>query len=412
MKTSLERALSIMKRNTWHHFALIGLLAATASAQDLRVIKSGAGKTALDLSGFTGERAGAAGVFRATLENDLRRSGWFSLSAPGAYAVTGNYEERGGQIAVRCQARDAAGGTVRLDRSYQENAAEARRLAHRVADDLVKALKGVPGIAGTQIVLVGRVGANKELFLMDADGANLRQITHDRSISLAPAWSRQGRRILYTSYRSGFPDAYVIDLGTRQRQCIANFPGMNLAGGFSPDGQEVSLALSRDGNPELYILDLRSRKLTRLTSTPRAAEASSSWSPDGSRIVYVSDRAGVGAPQLYITDRAGNTRLLTSRGRENVAPDWGPNGWIAFTSRRAGRYVVCIAHPDTGEERVVSPADADYEDPSWAPNGRHVVCARTAGHRSQIWVLDTLGDAPVSLTPNSGDWFSPAWSAE
>ena len=157
--------------------------------------------------------------------------------------------------------------------------------------------------------------------------------------------------------------------------------------------------------------NLRNVQLTRLTSSPRAAEASPSWSPDGNQIVYVSDQSGT--PQLYIVSRdGGRPARLTSRGSENVAPDWGANGWIAYTTRVGGRYQVCVVDPHSGVAKQITSDDANYEDPCWAPDGRHLACGRSRQYRSAIYLLDTLGDPPIALFDTQGDWYSPAWSAK
>jgi TolB protein len=109
-------------------------------------------------------------------------------------------------------------------------------------------------------------------------------------------------------------------------------------------------------------------------------------------------------------NRSGRRERLTSRGSENVAPDWGPNGLIAYCSRREGRYGVHVIDPSSREDRPISPSDAQYEDPSWAPDGRHLACTRTEGYRSTIYLLDTLGDGPLCIVGEAGDWSSPAWT--
>lgn len=396
-----------MKTSLW---LLLTFLSASALAQQVVVSKPTGTKASLDLSGMTGTGAAPA-AFRQTLEADLRRSGWFTLTRPAAYVVSGSCSA-GASLAVQCQVTDVVKAGVALNKSYADTPANAQRLAHKVADDIIMAVKGFRGICSGRIVMVGNRTGNKELYLCDSDGGNLRQLTSDRSISLSPQWAPSGAQIAYTSYRRGFPDTYMIALGSGERACIANFPGINMAGGISPNGREILLVLSRDGNPEVYIKNLASGALTRLTHTPRAGEASPAWSPDGASIVYVSDLAGAGSPQLYVMDRSGASRRLTSRGRENVSPDWGPNGWIAFSSKRSGLYGIFIVNPTTQEERAVSPADTHYEEPAWASDGRHIVCTRREGRGSKIYLLDSMGDPPVCLTANGGDWFSPAWCAQ
>lgn len=393
-------------------FSLVALLPPALPAQDEVVVtKSGGAKISLDLSGFSAP--GAAGtLFRQTLESDLRRSGWFTLARPASYSVSGACGDKGGSLSAQCQVANLLKSEVVLNKGYTETPDNARRLAHKVADDIIMAVKGFKGICSGRIVMIGNRTGNKEVYLCDFDGGNLRQVTSDRSISLSPYWAPSGTHIAYTSFRRGFPDIYLVDLRSGARNCIANYPGINMAGGISPRGTEALMILSKDGNPEVYTKELASGRLTRLTNTQRAGEASPVWSPDGSQIAYVSDLAGAGSPQIYVMNRSGNSRRLTSGSRENVAPDWGANGWIAYCSRQNGRYGVHIIHPSTMETRKVSPDDTNYEDPSWASDGRHIVCARQDGLTSRIYLLDTMGDPPVCLSPNDGNWFSPAWSAQ
>ena len=253
---------------------------------------------------------------------------------------------------------------------------------------------------------------SKELYICDADGGNLHQLTHDKSISLSPHWSSDGSKIVYTSFLKGFADIYMIDTKSGNRSVVSRNPGLNMAGGISPNGGEMLMILSRDGNPEVYSKSFASGQLTRLTRTPRAGEASPTWSPDGAQIAYVSDLAGAGSPQIYIMDRGGTSRRLTSRGKENIDPDWGPNNLIAFSSRRGGLYGIYIINPATMSETQVSPSDANYEDPAWASDGRHLVCVKREGRASRVYLLDTLGDPPVSLTPYGGNWYAPAWCSK
>lgn len=387
------------------------LLSVSSFSQEVVVSKSGGTKISVDLSAFGAAGANGA-VFRQTLNADLQRCGWFSLTRPASFTVSGSCRDNGGTLSVDCQVVNVLKSTMALSKSYSDTSANARRLAHKVADDIIMAVKGFRGICSGRIVMVGTHTGNKELYICDADGGNLRQLTNDRSISMAPRWSPDGSRIVYTSFLKGFADIYLINVQTGGRSIIARYPGINMAGGISPNGGEMLMVLSKDGNPEVYTKSFASGALTRLTRTPRAGEASPTWSPDGSQIAYVSDPAGAGSPQIYVMDRGGNSRRLTSRGRENVDPDWGPNNLIAYASRRGGLYSIMVLNPSTMEERQASPADANYEDPSWASDGRHLVCSKREGSVSRIYLLDTMGDPPVCLTPNGGSWLAPAWCSK
>ncbi len=388
---------------------LAGLGAAGGRAQ-VTVTKGMREIASLDLTRFAAPPAGAGALFRQVLEADLARSGWFALGGgSGAeFALLGEAGVDGDRLAVRGEAYAAAERRALLSRSYAAAAAEARRLAHRVADDVVLALTGVKGMASARVLLVGSRTGHKEVYLCDADGYGLRQLTSDGTISQSPKWASDGQRFVYTSFRSQFPDVYLVDLRSGDRRCIARFPGLNSSAALSPDGRDVALILSRDGNPELYVMALTGGRLTRLTRTPRAAEASPSWSPDGRQIAFVSDVSG--APQVYLLDRAGGApRRLTSRGAQNVDPDWGTRGWLVCSSLWGGQYQLSVIHPETREVRAVTPPDANYEDPSWLPDGRHVLCMRSQQYRSRIFVVDTQGGTCHPLLPESetGDWHAP-----
>lgn len=380
----------------------------------VRIEGSAAGKARIDWNGFTADGGGAAAVFVETLKEDLRRSGWFvpASGGTGEYLLQGGAANAGGRIQAECVVRKSASGAGVLAKRYSANAGQARRFAHQVADEIVEAVWGRPGMASGRLVLVGNRTGRKELYLCDADGQGLVQITRDQSVSVAPKWG-PGNRIVYTSFLKGYPDVYLIQVDSGKRERISSYSGLNTGADLSPDGRDVALVLSKDGNPELYIKHLASGRLTRLTRTRDAAEASPSWSPDGRRIVYVSDASGgPGRPQLYLMDRSGGRpSRLTGRGRENVSPDWGRHGQIVFSTKLDGRYQVAVMDPDTRQVQVLATPDgADYEDPSWAPNGRHIACTRTANYRSSVYLLDTLGDPAVALTTYPGDWFSPSWS--
>ncbi len=391
-------------------FFIVAVATLSASAQ-VTVRKAAGDAIGVDVSGVQAS-GGAALAVKRTLELDLNRSGWMKIAAPGQGAITvrGSIAETGGQVAFACQATDASGRTF-INATYAQPAAQAIHAAHQVANDLVVKVTGKPTFFLGKLAMISAKGGAKELYLADSSAQDIRQVTQDKSIALKPRWSPDNRFISYTSYLKRYPDVYTIELSTGSRNRVAAYAGVNSGGAISPDGRSMALILSKDGNPDLYVQDMASRRLTRLTNTPRATEGSPAWAPDGSRIVYVSDASGT--PQLYLLSRTGGTpERLTVRGSQNVAPDWGANGLIAYQTLTGGKFQVAVIDPATKQERVITPFDAAYEDPSWAPDGRHLAASRSVNYKYSVYLLDSMavmGDKPVALT-TSGDWYAPAWS--
>lgn len=385
------------------------LLGGNTQAADI-VIAKGSGKTSVDLGGLQVGTDQASREFLMILQTDISRSGWLERGRPEAsdYAVEGIVKFDGAGIRATIQLSQKSSRRMLLNKPYNGDASNLRRVAHQAADDIIYAITGRKGFASAKLVMVGNRSGNKELFVSDSDGKGLYQLTANKVPSLSPRWSPDSRSIYFTSYLRTFAALYKLDLSSRKISRISNFAGLNTGGAVSPDGREIALILSRDGNPDLYIMRIDDGTVTRVTRTP-AVEASPSWSPDGRQLVYVSDQSYT--PNLFIVSRSGGApRQLTKIGRQNAAPDWGPGGQIAFSSLIGGKFQICLVDPNSGEIRQLTSEYADHEDPSWAPDGRHLAIAKSIQYKSSVYLIDTMGDAPILLTDYPGDWYSPRWS--
>jgi len=169
------------------------------------------------------------------------------------------------------------------------------------------------------------------------------------------------------------------------------------------------MSRAENGVSNLFALDLRTHKPTRLTDSP-AIDTSPCYAPDGSKIVFNSDRGG--SQQLYVmsADGGGAKRISFGSGKYGT-PVWSPRGdLIAFTKQDGGRFDVGVMRADGSGERLISSGWED-EGPTWAPNGRVLMFTRTiqGGKGAQIWSVDVTGrNERRVLTP--GDASDPAWS--
>lgn len=287
-------------------------------------------------------------------------------------------------------------------------AAEGRRLAHKIADEVVYQFTGEPGIADTKIAHVRGGSQAKELYVMDYDGAAPSRLTLNNSLNLSPAWSPDARSLAFTSYLRGYPYLYrLFAFERRPLQLLAGYPGINTTPAWSPDGRQVALTLTKDGNPEIYVLDVATGTTRRLTRYP-GIDTEPTWSPTGREIAFVSDRAG--SAHIFVMDAEGaNVRRVTFEGF-NTQPRWSPRGdAIAYTSRQ-GNHDIWIVNPDGSNPRRLTVGPGSNESASWAPNGRHLVFQTNRLGPWQLFTMLADGSEPQPLPRGGGDLTSPAWS--
>ncbi|HDY95157.1 MULTISPECIES: Tol-Pal system beta propeller repeat protein TolB [Sulfitobacter] len=426
--------------------ALIGGVASVAQAQDgpLRIeITEGvieplpfavpsfqpesgdAGQMAVDLARVVSEDLVGSGLFRevpasayistvSDFNAPIQYADWKAINAQAL--ITGAVSVSGNTLNVKFRLYDVfSGAELGSGLQFAGTVDGWRRMAHKVADAVYSRITGEGGYFDSRVVYVSETGPKddraKRLAVMDYDGANVRYLTDSSSIVLAPRFSPSGDRILYTSYESGFPRIYVLDIGSVQRRVLESAEGtMSFAPRFSPSGNTVVYSLTQGGNTDIFTMDIGTGQSTRLTNTP-AIETAPSYSPDGSRIVFESDRSG--SQQLYVMPASGGeaTRISFGEGRYGT-PVWSPRGdLVAFTKQNKGRFHIGVMRLDGSEERLLTASFLD-EGPTWAPNGRVIMFAREtqgAGGASSLYSVDISGRnlKPVRTQEGGSD---PSWS--
>ncbi|BBU54647.1 MULTISPECIES: Tol-Pal system beta propeller repeat protein TolB [Mameliella] len=322
---------------------------------------------------------------------------WKAINAQAL--ITGSVSaDASGRVVVKFRVWDVfAGQELGQGMQFASDASGWRRLAHKVADQVYSRLTGETPYFDSRVVFVSETGPKdarqKRLAIMDYDGANVQYLTDDSSLVLAPRFSPNGGRVLYTSYETGFPRIHVLTVGDVASQILQVGEGvMSFAPRFSPDGRMVVYSLTQGSNTDIFAMDLASGATRRLTSAP-SIETAPSFSPDGQRIVFESDRSGT--QQLYVMPAMGGEaqRISFGDGRYGT-PVWSPRGdRIAFTKQNAGRFHIGVMRTDGGEERLLTASFLD-EGPTWAPNGRVIMFSReTQGAQgsSALYSVDISG---------------------
>jgi TolB protein len=161
---------------------------------------------------------------------------------------------------------------------------------------------------------------------------------------------------------------------------------------------------------DLYVINFGAPKPRRLTRGI-AVEASPAWSPDGHRLVYVSDEASPGRPRLYIINRNGTSKQqLPSIGNDAVTPDWSKDNKIVYATRVNGFYTLAVLDLISGKNSRVTEIPGNYESPSWAADNRQVVCKREYNGKSELCVVDTWTGKVRRLLFTPYPLSMPSWS--
>ncbi|MDZ7292175.1 MAG: Tol-Pal system beta propeller repeat protein TolB [candidate division KSB1 bacterium] len=312
------------------------------------------------------------------------------------------------KITLEGQLLDSVTGKTLEKKTYRGCQENLRLLVHALADDIVNSLTGEKGIAKSRIAFTAATPEGKEIFVMEYDGTNQRQVTNLRTLNLTPAWSNDGRALVFTSYQRGNPDLFVLDLIPAKLSFLIKDNGLCSAPAWSPDGKKMAFVSTRDGNAEIYVMDIHTRALQRLTQHP-AIDASPAWSPNGREIVFTSDR--LGSPQIFLMDAEGsNLRRLSIEGNYNDSPAWSPRGdKIAFVSRGPGGFDIFTYDVTSETVTQLTANTGSNEDPCWSPDGYRLAFSSTRDGRSEIYTMMWDGTDVRRLT-YKGTCTSPAWS--
>lgn len=321
--------------------------------------------------------------------------------------IDGEYVVKGGEVIMDCYLHDATTGDLLFGKKYRGELAHVRQMAHRYAGQLVEMLLGEKSPFQSRIVFVRNNGDKKNLFIMDFDGHNIRQLTKSSTVNVFPVFA-DSNTILWTGYYRGKPDIYKASTTTGKFSIFLYSRFVESSPAVSTVLDKVAYSSSREGNLDIYTCDIDGSNKRRISFAP-SIDTSPCWSPNGYQIAFTSDRSG--RPQIYVMDvDGGNCRRLTFEGRYQDSPAWSPKGdRIAYSSLHEGKFDIWTINPDGSEPTRVTSCPGTNQYPTWSPDASHIAFVSSRGGKTDIYQVRPDGTGLRRVT-ELGNAEMPDWS--
>ena len=240
------------------------------------------------------------------------------------------------------------------------------------------------------------------LFILPIDGAG----------EAGAAFPGENGRIVFGDFDGTF-QIFSINPDGSGKTNLSNGPGDDTGAQWSPDGSRIAFVSDRDGNGEIYVMDADGAGQTNLSNGPED-ESTPRWSPDGSRILFERQRGA--SPGLYVMDANGSnvTQVTEYLGTPNFhAFAWSPNGsQIAFESEEDGTVEIYVVNADGSDEVNLSSNPAYDQFPTWSPDGSQLAFTSDRGGDFDIYVMNADGSGVTNLSDNPAFDFFPVWSTD
>jgi len=281
-------------------------------------------------------------------------------------------------------------------------------VADRFCAELLEHLTGNGDFFRSTLAFAKSAGQiQRDIWLVKPTGKELRQLTNIPGTAMSPAWSPDGRYVVFSLMDDSTHALGVWDRTNNQVRQI-RYPGNTVIGPAFMPNNKVAVGLSTAGYPDIYLLDYNFERERPLESNA-SINVSPSFDSTGTKMAFTSDR--LGGPQIFLKDlRSGVVTRVSMNGNYNTEGTISPDGTlVAFTRLTNQGHRIFVQDMITGQERQVSFGPGRDEHPSWCPDSYFLAFSSSRSGQSQIYLTTRYGGAAVHIPTGAGDATFPSW---
>ena len=279
-----------------------------------------------------------------------------------------------------------------------------------------------------QIAFASERSGVPQIYMINTDGTGLQLITTMENGACQPAWSPDGSQLVFISpclTRAEFYDStyyndaslYMINADGTELKQLTTIPGSDYDPAWAPDGKRIAFTSLRDGRKEIYVLTIESGAVARLTTSKGDIEnIQPAWSPFSNQIAYTVKRFG--AYQIWAMSDTGQSNVQITRSGQQLwdyLPVWGPDGeTLLFNQRNLGptrAWLMTIRYEDRESK---TPTQLDFPKPienvEFSPDGLWLVFeSQDNDFNRDIYFTTVTGADRTRLTNDPALEFDPVW---
>ncbi len=240
------------------------------------------------------------------------------------------------------------------------------------------------------------------------------QSKEDISMNLSPAWSPDGKQMVFLADKAGYLDIYLMNIETQETQSLVGMRFESISGegnpvSWSPDQKELGFVARERGKDKICIYDISTHVINKM-DLPLDDVGSPVWSPDGKEIAFKGSKAG--QSDLYVVAVSGEgLRQLNSDRADDTAPSWSPDGrCIAYTTEKNSFKQIALIPAKGGTPTLLTGGEVEHRNPHWSPDGRKLIYSSDENGFFCLYTMNRDGSQIEQLTSTFEGDFSPSYS--